>query len=178
MATSWSTTTSWWEYAVLGLVAILFGLAALFWPAITVGVLIVLFAINVLISGLVQFVAMFRAIGAHTSWWPHLLLGIINIAAGIIVLAYPAMTAIFLLYVIAFWAIIAGITEIVASLATANLLLLVLGVISIVFGFVLLGNPARGALALVMVIGIFAIVQGIVLLVHAFSAPTTPAMAP
>lgn len=178
MATTWTSTPTWWEYAALGVIAILFGLAALFWPAITVGILIILFAINVLISGLVQFVAMFRAIGSHVPWWPHLLLGIINIAAGLIVLAYPQMTAIFLLFVIAFWAIIAGLTEIVASLTTANLLLLVLGIISVVFGLVLLANPARGALALVMVIGIFAIVQGIVLLIRAFSAPSTAAMAP
>src|SRR5579884_65329 len=159
---------SWWVYAAAGVIAILFGLAALLWPGVTIGILILLFGVFTIIDGIVRLFAMFRAIGAHTTWWPHLAIGILDIAAGLFVLAYPGVTAVVFVYVIAFWAILVGITEIVASLALPNFLLLIVGIISIVFGFVLLRNPAAGLLALIMVIGIFAIIRGAVLLVYSF----------
>src|SRR5579883_1173798 len=166
---------SWWVYALAGVVSILFGLAAIIWPGLTLFVLVFLFAAYAIIDGILRFIATLRAIGAHQTWWPQLVIGIVDIAAGLFILAYPGRTAVLVAYVIAFWAILIGLFEIVGSLATAQLLLLVVGIISVVFGFVLLANPLAGALALVIVIGIFAIVRGIVLLIHAFRAPEMPA---
>ncbi|HUX89024.1 MAG TPA: DUF308 domain-containing protein [Chloroflexota bacterium] len=177
MALEAQEVNSWWVYAAVGVISILFGLAAIFWPVHTVYVLIVLFGAFTIIDGILRLVGMFRAIGAHRPWWPSLLIGILDIAAGLFILAYPGVTAVFLLYVIAFWAILVGITEIFASLATARFLLLVVGIISVVFGFVLLGNPAAGALGLIVVIGVFAIVRGVILLFTAFRAPEMPGQA-
>ncbi|HUX87858.1 MAG TPA: DUF308 domain-containing protein [Chloroflexota bacterium] len=160
-----------WVYVAVGIISILFGLAAIFWPVHTVYALILLFGVFTIIDGILRFVGVFRAIGAHRPWWPSLLIGILDVVVGIFVLTNPGITAVFLLYVIAFWAILIGITEIFASLATAEFLLLVVGIISVVFGFVLLGNPAAGALSLVIVIGVFAIVRGIILLFTAFRPP-------
>lgn len=165
----------WWVYAVGGIVAILFGLALILWPHLTVTILIVLFGAFAIIDSIVRLFAMFWAIGAHTPWWPHLVIAIIDIAAGVFVLTNPELTAVILLYVIAFWAIVAGVVELVASLAMAKFPLLIIGLLSIVFGFVLLGHPTTGALALVLVIGIFAIVRGIMLLIYALGAPAATA---
>lgn len=166
--------TSWWIFAIAGIIAILFGIAAIAWPSITLGILILLFGVYVIVDGVLQLFAMFRAFGEHTPWWPHLLIGLIDIAAGIIILAYPGMTAVFLLYVIAFWAIFAGVVEVIGGLTLPSFGLVLIGLLSTVFGFVLLGNPAAGALALVVVIGIFAIIRGILLLVYSIRAPSTP----
>ena len=166
----------WWVLAVNGIAAILFGLAALLWPGLTLLILIVLFGAYAIVTGIVQLVAMFRAIGAGTTWWTHLVLGLLGIAAGLVVFAYPGVTTLLLLYVIAFWAITIGLVEIVAAFSSGEFLVLVAGVISIVFGFVLLSSPFQGALAFVMVIGIFAIVRGILLLVQAVRAPAQPAL--
>ncbi len=176
MAVEMPREQSWWVYALAGVFSILFGLAAVIWPHITLYVLVILFGAFVIIDGILRLIGMFRAIGAHQPWWPQLVIGIIDIAAGLFILAYPSTTAVVALYVIAFWAILAGVMEIIASLATAQFLLLVVGILSTVFGFVLLGNPAAGALALVIVIGVFAIIRGIILLIHSFHAPVTPAM--
>jgi len=160
-----------WIRIVEGVVAILFGLAILFWPGITVGVLILLFGAYALVFGIVSLVRMFRAMGARQRWWIHLVLGVLSLGAGLFVLAYPGMTAVILLFVIAAWAIGVGIMEIVASVSGGGLLLAITGVISILFGFVLLANPAAGALALVLVIGVFSIVRGVITLVTSLRLP-------
>lgn len=168
----------WWVYAIAGVASILFGLAALLWPGVTVGILILLFGVFTLVDGIARIIGMFRAIGARQPWWPQLLLGLISVAAGVFILTYPGVTALVLLYVIAFWAIAIGLMEIVTSLFTAQFLLLIVGALTIVFGLILLGNPIAGVLALVTVIGIFAIVRGVILLIEAVRAPTgiTPAL--
>ncbi len=163
---------AWWDLAIAGVISILFGLAALFWPALTLGVLAVLFGAYVLIQGIAQIAAMFKAMGAHQTWWTHLLLGLISIAAGIAVFAFPGMTAMVLLFVIAFWAIFEGVMEIIASFITGEFLVAIGGVIAVLFGFLLLSNPLVGAMAYVMVIGLFALVRGILLLVAAIRAPS------
>ena len=176
MAYQTTAHESWWVLAGSGIVAILFGLTALLWPGLTLFVLVTLFAAYAIVAGIVEFIAMFRAIGAGTTWWTHLLLGIAGVAAGVIAFAWPGMTTFVLLYLIATWAIVIGVIEIVGAFTTSRFWLAVTGLISVLFGFVLLANPSAGALALVMVIGAFAIVRGIVLLVEAVRAPAAPEM--
>jgi uncharacterized membrane protein HdeD (DUF308 family) len=107
-------------YALAGVVSILFGLAAIIWPGLTLFVLVILFAAYAIIDGILRFIATLRAIGAHQTWWPQLVIGIVDIAAGLFILAYPGRTAVLVAYVIAFWAILIGLFEIVGSLATAS----------------------------------------------------------
>jgi len=162
---------TWWLLAIGGAVAILFGIAALLWPGLTLMVFIALFGAYAVIYGVVELVAMFRAISAHTVWWTHLVIGVLSILAGIAAFAYPGMTTATLLYVIAFWAILVGLAEIVAAFVQTRFLLIVTGAIAIMFGLLLLSSPIQGALALVMVIGVFAIVRGVLQLVEAVRAP-------
>jgi len=166
----------WWNYAVAGVITILFGLGALLWPGLTVVILILLFGIFAIVEGVLALVDMFRRMGQRRTWWPQLVLGVVGIVASLFVFAYPGVTAFVLLYVIAFWALATGLIEVLASLATGQLLLLIIGVLTIVFGFILLENPTRGALALITVIGAFAVVRGILLLFEAARAPEHPAM--
>ncbi len=164
-------SVTWWALAIAGVASILFGLAALFWPGLTLSVLVLLFGAYVLIHGVAELVATYKAMGAHQTWWTHLLLGIISIAAGLVVFAYPGMTALVLVYIIGFWAITIGVMEIIAAFTTGEFLVVIAGVISILFGLLLLANPGVGALVYVMVIGLFALVRGILLLIASIRAP-------
>lgn len=165
----------WWALAIAGVISIAFGILVLIWPDITLLVLIILFGIQALVIGIANIVAMFKAIGEHRTWWTYLAIGALSIVAGLIALAYPGVTAVVLLYVIAFWAIALGIVEVVNSFSTGQVMLLPLGLVGIVFGFLLLANPGAGVLAYVIVLGLFAIVRGIFLLVQAIQQPSIPA---
>jgi uncharacterized membrane protein HdeD (DUF308 family) len=162
--------SNWWALALRGLIAVLFGLATFFLPGITLVTLVLLFGAYSLVDGIFNVVAFFR-VASHQ--WALLIEGVIGIIAGLITFAWPAITAIALLYLIAFWAMLTGILEIVAGVrlrkALANEWLLVLmGVLSFAFGLLILLAPGAGALAIVLWIGAYALVFGIFLLALAF----------
>ncbi len=161
---------NWWALALRGLVAVLFGLLTFFLPGITLVTLVLLFGAYALVDGVFNVIAFFR-VASHQ--WALLIEGVIGIIAGILTFAWPAITAIVLLYVIAFWAILTGIFEIVAGIRlrkviTNEWLLLVMGILSFLFGLLILFAPGAGALAIVLWIGAYALVFGIFLLALAF----------
>jgi uncharacterized membrane protein HdeD (DUF308 family) len=106
------------------------------------------------------------------TWWILALRGVVavllGVGAGIIAFVWPDITALALLWLIAFWAILTGILEIVAAIRLRRVLnnewlLAVAGVLSIIFGLILVIWPGSGAVGLVWLIGIYAIVFGVAL---------------
>lgn len=163
-------TRNWWALALRGLVAILFGLFTFFLPGITLVTLVFLFGAYALVDGAFNLIAFFRVASHH---WALLVEGIIGILVGILTFAWPAMTAIALLYFIAFWAIVTGVFEIVAGVRLRSVLanewlLILMGAISVIFGVAILFAPGLGALAIVLWIGAYALVFGVILLALAF----------
>ena len=161
---------NWWALALRGLVAVLFGLLTLFLPGITLVTLVLLFGAYALVDGVFNVLAFFRVASRQ---WALLIEGVVGIIAGLLTFAWPAITAIALLYVIAFWAILTGIFEIVAGIRlrkaiTNEWLLLLMGFLSLLFGLLILFAPGTGALAIVLWIGAYALVFGIFLLALAF----------
>jgi uncharacterized membrane protein HdeD (DUF308 family) len=167
-------TRTWWILAVRGAVAVVFGLLALIWPEITLLALVLVFGAYALVDGVFALVAAARGrqlAGGSRGWL--LLEGLLGVGAGIVALVWPDITALALLWVIAFWAVLTGVLEIVAAVRLRRVLanewlLVVAGVLSIVFGLILIIWPQEGAVGLVWLIGIYAIVFGIVLLGLAF----------
>jgi uncharacterized membrane protein HdeD (DUF308 family) len=161
---------NWWALALRGVAAVLFGLLTFFLPGITLVTLVVLFGTYALVDGLFNLLAFFRVASHH---WALLIEGVIGIIAGVLTFTWPTITAIALLYLIAFWAIFTGVFEIVAGIRLRQVianewLLLLMGVLSALFGFLILFAPGAGALAIVLSIGVYALMFGIVLLALAF----------
>ena len=161
---------NWWVLALRGLAAVLFGILAFIWPGITVFTLVLLFGAYALVNGIFALVVCFKS-PRRTRRFGSLIFGaVISIAAGIIALIWPGMTAFSLVIVIAAWAVVNGIAEIAAAIRlrkeiTGEWLLVVAGIASIVFGIALFMNPFIGALVLVWWIGGFAFAFGILLIV-------------
>ncbi len=160
----------WWAIALRGLVAVLFGLFTFFVPGITLIYLVFLFGVYALLDGGFSLIASIESPSHH---WALMLEGIVGILAGILTFIWPGITAVVLLYVIAFWAIFTGILELIAGVrlrrAIANeWMLILMGVASLIFGFLILMAPAAGALAIVIWIGAYALIFGIVSLILAF----------
>jgi len=151
-------------------IAVLFGLLTFFIPGVTLISLVLLFGFYAILDGIFDIVSAMKAPGHH---WPLLVEGIVGIVAGIVTFMWPGITAMFLLYLIAFWAILTGVLEIVAGIrlreVIANeMLLILMGVISTLFGILIIIFPGAGALAIIIWIGAYAVVFGIILIVLAF----------
>ena len=161
----------WWLLAIRGVAAILFGLAAFVWPGLTLEFLVILFAIYVLVDGLLAIFLFVRRGGQVPSM---LVQGIVGIAAGVIALLFPGIAALSLVLLIAAWAILTGIAEIALTFRmrerlSVELLWILAGTASITFGILLVVFPSAGALALVWFIGSYALFVGVLLVILGFS---------
>ena len=155
---------------VRGLLAVAVGIVALAWPGITVLGLVILFAIYAFIAAGMEAVRAFSSDRAGPVMG-HLLLGLVDVGAGVIALAWPGPTALVLVLLVGAWATIGGLVEIYAGFeaggpAGTRALLFVSGLISIAFGIVLFAHPVIGAVSLALLFGLFNLVYGIWALVR------------
>ena len=164
---------SWWALVLRGLVAILFGLAALFWPGLILTVLIILFGAYALVDGVLAIIAAFRSSGRGMRRPLLLIEGVIGILFGLEALFLPGLTALALLYIIAFWAILSGIARIAMAFMLRREIenewsIALSGVLSVILGIVLILLPGAGLLAYTWLIGLLALALGIALIYYAF----------
>jgi uncharacterized membrane protein HdeD (DUF308 family) len=164
---------SWWALALRGLVAILFGLAALFWPGLILTVLIVLFGAYALADGILAVIAAFRSSGRGMRRPLLLIEGAIGILFGLLALFWPGLTALALLYFVAFWIILSGIARVVMAIMLRREIenewsIALSGVLSVILGLILLLLPGAGLLAYTWLIGLLALAVGVALIYYAF----------
>lgn len=156
---------NWWLFMARGVCAIVFGVLAFIWPGATLLTLILLYGAFALVDGAAAIIAAIRGSSTGPRWWLAIL-GALGIAAGLLTLYWPGITAIVLLFLIATWAIATGVMQIIGAIKLRaeidnEWLLIAGGVLSVLFGLMLLARPSGGALAMILVIGMYAIAQGV-----------------
>jgi uncharacterized membrane protein HdeD (DUF308 family) len=166
----------WPVMAVRGAFAILFGIAALTWPGITVFALALLFGAWALLDGISLLANAFRQGRAHSDWrdWvPLLLAGLLGIAAAVITVLLPVITVVVLTIVAAILFIGVGVAEIVLAVRLRKLIrgevfMALAGLAGIIAGVLFFLWPLSGALVLTIMLGAYALVSGVLLLVVAW----------
>jgi uncharacterized membrane protein HdeD (DUF308 family) len=161
-----------WALIVRGILSIILGLIAIFFPGIALLAFIYVFAAYALIDGIMAVIWAIQERVVAPYWIALLLEGLVSIVIGILAFFWPTETAIVLLFLVAAWAIITGILEIVtAFIAFGGIghewLLALAGAVSILFGIALFTHPLAGLLALLWLLGIYAIIFGILFIVRA-----------
>lgn len=163
----------WWVLALRGILALVFGVLALVWPAITVRVLVILFGVYAVVDGLFSLFSALVNPRRQRGWWLLLIEAVAGVAAGIVAFVWPQITAFALLYLIAAWAILTGILELIAAFqlrreVEGEWMLVLAGVVSILLGLLLALRPGSGVIAVVWFIGAYAIVFGVLLIILGF----------
>lgn len=158
---------NWWLILLRGICSILFGVLAFAWPGVTLVTLVLLYGCFALVDGGLAIAGAVTGGGEAPRWWLAIV-GAVGIAAGLVAFAWPGMTAIVLVLVLAAWAIGIGIMHIIGAIKLREeiqheWLLLASGIISVIFGLMLAIKPGAGALALVFVIASYAILEGVLL---------------
>lgn len=166
--------TAWWILLIRGVLTAIFGLIALFSPGIALLALVFVFGFYAILEGITAVVLGIRARGTEQHWVWAIVQGVISVLAGIVALVWPGLTALALLFVIAFWAIVLGVAEVAHAFAERKAgadpwgWTLAAGILNVIFGIVLLVWPTGGILTLVWLVGIFTLVGGLTLVGWAF----------
>lgn len=162
---------NWWLIALRGILAILFGLLALFSPYIVIFSLVTFFAFFAILSGV--FIITLAFLGELDNRMMRILEGLIFIITGAVVLVNPVTALGGIMIFIAAWAIVSGLFQIIGAIRLRKVIanewfMIFNGIISILFGIVLAANLIQGAGVIVMFFGAFALVSGIFTLILSF----------
>lgn len=149
-------------------VNILFGAVIILFPGISLLVVAVAFAVNLLVLGMFMiFEPTIDTQNKHAVL--TVMLGILTVGAGVYVLSRPLAGIAVLSLLFAAWALLYGIIDIMIGLRLSDAknksswVFLLAGLISIIFAVYLAFNPLEGGLTLLWIVGIYSIAIGLVL---------------
>ena len=153
-----------WALGLHGLASVVVGVLILAWPAISIFALTMVFGAWTLGTGIVELATAFGAQQKQERWW-LVLRGLLGIVVGVVVFAWPGISALALLYVIGAYAVMLGLLAVFAAFdlpldGRDTVSLGLTGLMAIVFGVVIFAKPGAGALALLALIAAFALVTG------------------
>ncbi len=168
----------WGLHLFNGVVMVLIGIATLVWPGVSLLAISWLFAVTLLVNGIVQIL---RSVGdseAGGGWRVLLgLLGALSLLAGVLCLLSPLHTLAAIALLIGSWWIVSGVLTLVAtasgSTEDSRGWGAVLGVLSVVAGFVVLLQPGISLDALEFTLGVTLLVLGLVVAIDAVRARAT-----
>jgi uncharacterized membrane protein HdeD (DUF308 family) len=160
-----------WALGLNGVLSIAVGVVILLWPGISLDALTILFGVYALATGIVGLFSAFSAEAKGERGW-LIFSSLLGIAVGLIVLIWPNISELALLYVIGAYAVVLGIILIGGAFwlpldGGDSALLILSGVVSVLFGIVMFARPGDGALVTLALIAAFALVTGISELVFA-----------
>lgn len=157
-----------------GVLAILFGIAALFWPGVTVSVFAVLFGVFVLVWGISLLIQSLISVNSVSLWWLELIFAIAILGLGVFLTRNPEVTLRWLALLVGFTFVIRGVVDFVQAFFSQEYVVkenrffyAISALIGVVAGVAILAYPAAGGLAFIWIVGLYAIVQGAVLIVLA-----------
>jgi uncharacterized membrane protein HdeD (DUF308 family) len=163
---------NWWAVGLRGILGIVFGLICLLTPGVAIGAFVILFAAYMFVDGGFAIASAWKAARTGERWGLLIVEGIVDIAAGLVAIVWPAITMVALIWLVAIWAIVSGALMLYAAFMLnrdhGRWWLALGGIASLVFGVLLVIEPLIGAVVLTMWIGAYALVFGGFLLVLAF----------
>ena len=157
-----------------GVFAILFGVLALFWPGLTVALLIVFFGVFLLVWSVVGLITSLTSMGSDKFWWLELIFSILALGLAVYVLRNPVETAKIFVFFIGITFLVRGVIDVIEGIFVggqdggSRVFHIILGVIGVLAGVITLSNPVSAGVAVVWVVGLYAILYGSVVI--AFSS--------
>jgi len=164
MVKSWSNSL-----IARGILAFIVGIIAIAWPSVTILALVILFAVYCFMDAIIESSRAFGS-GSAGPVLGHLLLALIDVAAGIVAVVWPGPTALVLVIVVAVWAFVSGFFELFAAFqsgetAGTRAFFILAGLVSIAFGVVLAARPQIGAVTLALLFGLYSMIYGVSMIV-------------
>ena len=152
--------------ALRGVLLVLVGIYAIFFPGATLAALVLVGGALFLIDGVLGLWSLTFGGAKSGNYWFDVIRNVLSIISGVIILAFPFLSTLiwvwFIVYLVAFQAIVVGVMEIVTVMRERELYariwpVILNGVLYVLFGIALLFAPMVAAEVLVVVGGILAL---------------------
>ncbi|HEY4026250.1 MAG TPA: DUF308 domain-containing protein, partial [Candidatus Dormibacteraeota bacterium] len=163
---------AWAWLLAFGIISIIAGLAAIFWPGPTLLVIAIVFAVQLIVGGVFRFVGAF-AIPGETGWLRALqaFLAILSFAVGLFLVGHLVLSLLVLAIVLGVYWVVHGVIELFVAIGHAELpgrvWMIVSGILGIVAGAILIVAPGLSLFALTIVLGVWLVLFGAILAVQA-----------
>lgn len=174
MATTMRTffTAMWRTILLRGVASLAFGIFAMFYPQVTLAVVVTLFGIYALVDGLLGLWGVYRG-RAEGKSVPALLTALAGVAAGLVCLLFPAFALTYVLLLIGLWNVAAGLLQLIGSIVLRSdiehaWLMALGGLAGAALGLLIMFYPADAAVGIIWVIAGTAILLGLLLVLFAW----------
>lgn len=158
-------TVPWWLIVGLGVLSIVAGILAVAWSGATLLLIALTFGIYLIISGIGDIVGAIQAGAAsNTARIFFGLLGVLALAAGIILLVRPAASLLTAAWVLGLWFGISGAVQLAQGFASdeGRTWNIIFGLIGLAAGVIILVHPGVGIKTLILIVSISFILRGLV----------------
>jgi len=157
-----------------GVLAILAGIAMLFWPGLTLVFLIVIFGIYILVWGIIELIRSLLSIGKTGTWWLELIFSVLLIGLGVFLLRNTLITLALVILLVGFTFIVRGLIDLLMAFFSQDrqvkedrTFLIISGIIGLVAGVITLSQPIASGIAFVWIVGLYAVLSGSLLVARA-----------
>ncbi len=155
----------WWAWLVRSVALIVFGIFAVVWPGLTLGLISVAFALFLIISGIVDIIGAVVSVGKKSMWFLLLVLGVLEAGLGVYLLRHSLLELGVFIALVGISLIVKGILEVISAFDQPHTggqktLMVLLGLIAVVAGVVVLAHPVSGGLVFVWALGVYGIIAG------------------
>lgn len=153
-----------WTLVVFGVLALVFAIATLLWPAVSVLAMVMTFGMLSLADGLVSLLSIFRKNLALPNW--VLLYALVSIGFGVLAISQPAQMAEAMMWLLALWLVIAGIARIVFAVQVRKLvngewMLALSGLLAVALGVLFFARPGIGLVTIALWVAVGALFYGV-----------------
>lgn len=154
-----------WTLVVFGVLALVFAIATLLWPAVSVLAMVMTFGMLSLADGLVSLLSIFRKSVALPNW-VLLLYALVSIGFGVLAISQPAQMAEAMMWLLALWLVIAGIARIVFAVQVRKLvngewMLALSGLLAVALGVLFFARPGIGLVTIALWVAVGALFYGV-----------------
>ncbi len=162
--------SNWWTLAFNGIIALLYGILAIFIPGDTILTIITWFGIVILIVGGAMLVGVINNIRNNLPYVTDLIWTLVTIAIGAVLSFYTQRSIEIFVIIIGIWALLMGAMQlyIMSKLErgdSSKNTFLINGIVTIIFGVILFFNPFTSAKALLILTGVMAFIIGVVMII-------------
>lgn len=157
---------SWWILMVYGIIAIVFGIVAVFQPLTAIAALTWIMGIMALAEGITSLFTLATAPGGFARGW-LVFYGVVSLLFGLIAVLDPLSAASALLVLLGIWLIVAGVHRLLLGLRVRRHVpgegwTVLSGVLALILGVIFVVSPLSGLAVTAIWIGVIALLYGVV----------------